>query len=223
MTDARFGQETGMIALEYVECNPSIHCTLFQCPHGQPHDGNCHGEFENVGVICEQKKIVKGVSATNVTTPNRSTPHTVTVLINVTLNDNNNSIMDLFQVGCYNQQHGVYSVSNETNNFITYLRDLLPSSFYTCCTSRVSYECNCQQYVARGTCISIKTQNNSTSNPVDPMISNQTESKALTSVGLVGGILGFIIAVLLIALVCLLQPHLKKFTITKRRYVTRSM
>ena len=154
----------------------------------------------DVGIRCEQN-LVKSISAANVTIPNYNTLNTV--LINVTLVSN--SIMNLFRVGCYSQQHGVYyvniSVNNEMNSFTTYLRGLFPSSFYTCCISATEY---CKQYEARDTCISITTSNSN---------STLTESKALTSVGLVGGVLGFIIVVLLfllIAMVCLLQPNLKK-------------
>ena len=164
---------------------------------------------------------MKNVSAVNVTTHS-------TVLIVVILQNNN--VTNLFQVGCYNQQHGVYVsnlVSNETNSFTTHLRGLFSSSFYTCCTSAICY----QQYVTRGTCTNIETpelltttESLDTSSPVESRISNQTESKAMTSVSLVGGILGFIIAVLLIllslsviALICLLQPNLKKYVILKVR------
>ena len=215
MTASWFGQGNGMVAVSNVECNPSIHCTLLQCQCDLPHDyeGDCEGE--DAGVRCEQKKMVRSVSAANVTSPNCSTLHTV--LINVTLN---NSITNLFQVECYNHQHEITlyvnnSVNNETNSLTTHqimMRGLFPSSFYTCCTSAIMY---CQQYAARATCIDIETPNNSTetSNPVDSRIS---ESKALMSVGLVGGILGFVILILLIALVCLLQPNLKKLIIPKR-------
>ena len=238
MADAHFGQGNGSIVLDDVECDPLIHCTLLQCQHLPLKHHNCH-HSEDAGVRCEQK-IVKFASAANVTTPKYSTLNTV--MVNATL-VNNTAITYLFQayIGCYNQQHGVYvniSVSNETNSFTTHLRGLFPSSSYTCCTSVIPkiYE-YCQEYVDIGTCITIKTPAplttvtnespgpftvslSSTSNPVESRISNQTESKALTSVNIVAGILGFIIAVLLIlliALVCLLQPNLNKLVIPKRR------
>ena len=158
----------------------------------------------DVGVRCEQN-LVKSVSAANVTTPNYNALHTV--LINVTLV--NDSIMNLFQVGCYSQEHGVYvtvSVSNEMNSFTTHLRGLLSSSFYTCCTSATGILDHCQQYVTRDTCIIIKTPNDIFNGTF-----TQTEScaKALTPVSLVGGIFGFVIVVLLIlliSLVCLQIP-----------------
>ena len=150
MNGTTVGHGSGKIALEFVECNPSIHCTLLQCPHHSSGRGNC----ENVGVRCEQK-IVKSVSAANVTTPNYSSLHTV--LINVTLAKFNSNI-NLFQVVCYNQRHGVYltnSVSNKTNSFTALLTGLYPSSMYTCCTSTsLQY---CQQFIARGACIDIET------------------------------------------------------------------
>ena len=104
MTGSMFGRGTGLIALDKIECDPSIHCTLLQCSHCPPYGGGSHSE-DAVGVRCEQEKAVKSVSAANftVTTPNYSTMHTV--LINVTLSHNN--ITNLFQVGCYNQQHEV--------------------------------------------------------------------------------------------------------------------
>ena len=231
MLHASFGQGSGSIVLDDVECDPSIHRTLLQCQHRPLNQHNCH-HSEDAGVRCEQ--IVKSISAANVTTPNCNT-----VLINMKL-QNNNNVTNLFQAVCYNQQHGVYvyiSVSNETNNFTTHLRGLFPSSFYTCCISAIYY----QQFVARGICTYIKTSElltttessdlfavslSSTSNQADSRISNQVESKTMSSISLVGGILGFIIAVLLIlsllsviALVCLLQPNLKKCVIPKIRYV----
>ena len=208
---------------------------LLQCPQHQPsHGGSCG--TQGVGVRCEQK-IVKGVSAANVTTSNCSTLHTV--LINVTLVNNN---VNSFQVGCYNQQHGVYLtnfVSNKTSSFTTLLRGLFPSSLYTCCISdTLRY---CQQFIARGTYINIKTPEllsktessdlftsslSSTSNryPVDERIS---ESKTMTSVNLVGGILGFIVAVLLIlfllsVFVLVLQSGIKKYVIPKTRYADKA-
>lgn len=199
--------------LDDVQCNPAKHRTLLQCPSPPLYKHNCVHR-EDAGVRCTGQKIVKNVSAVNITTHS-------TVLINVILEN----ITNLFRVGCYNQQHGVYvsiSVSNKTNTFTTHLRGLFPSSFYTCCTSAILCY---QQYAARGTCTNIKIPSPiittespglttgslfSTSNPVDLTISNQVESKAMTSESLVGGVLGFIITVLLvlllIALVCLLQP-----------------
>ena len=201
------------------DCNPSIHCILRQCLHPQIHGGNC----ENVGVRCEQK-IVKSVSAANVTTPNYGTLRTV--LINVIL-VNNNFTNYIFHVECYNQQHGVrvnISVSNEGNSFTTQVRGLFPSSFYTCCTSALSnvYE-HCQKYIARGTCITIKTPEHfSTFNP------GPVDTK-MTSVSLVGGILGSMVAVLLIIILLLLsviafvlRPDLKKYVIPKTRYVHKT-
>ena len=103
MTNAHFGEGNGSIVMDDVECDPSIHCTLLQCQHLPLKQHNCL-HSEDAGVRCEPK-IMKSVSAANVTTPNYSTLHTV--LINVTLVNNN--ITDLFQVyvGCHNQQHGV--------------------------------------------------------------------------------------------------------------------
>ena len=81
--------------------------------------------------------------------------------------------------------------------------------------------------MAKGTCITIKTPNDSTFHQIDSRISNQPESKAMTSVHLVGGILGFIVAVLLILLflsliALVLRPNLKKYVIPKTRYVDKT-
>ena len=162
---------------------------------------------------------MKSVSAANATTPNYNTLHTV--LINVTFAKFDSNI-NSFQVVCYNQQHGVFenvSVSNEANSFTTRVGGLYPSSIYTCCTSTNSkayYYEHCQQFMARGTCVTIKTPNNNTS--------NQSESKALTSIGIVGGILGSLVAVLLIIILLLLsvialvlRPDLMKYVIPKTR------
>ena len=222
MSRAYFGQGTGSILLDDVECNPSAHRSLLQCEHSPLYEHDC-AHREDAGVRCVTE-LVKNVSAANVTTPNYSTLHTV--LINVTLINNNTSITNnLFQVGCYNQQHGVYvnySLSNETNSFTIYMRGLFPSSFYICCTSAICY----QHYVGRGICTNIKTPELLTTTDGSVLFTNQAESKAMTSVSLVGGILGFIIAVLLvllslsvIAFVCQIQPNLKKFVIPKIKYV----
>ena len=113
LSGASFGQGSGRIALDSVDCDPLVHCTLLQCPR---HEVLGCVDMVEVDVRCEQK-IVKSVHAANVTTHNYGTLHTV--LINVTLVNNNN--IESFQVGCYNQRHGVYSVSNNTNSFTAHL------------------------------------------------------------------------------------------------------
>ena len=81
-----------------------------------------------------------------------------------------------------------------------------------------------QQCVGRGTCINIETPKLLTTTEDSSIFTNQEESRTVTSVSIVGGILGFIIAVLVLLLLsimtigCLLRPNL-----TLRKYVTPKM
>ena len=48
---AHFGEGTGPIVLDDVQCNPSIHRRLLDCPHPGLRQHNCR-HFEDAGVSC---------------------------------------------------------------------------------------------------------------------------------------------------------------------------
>ena len=104
---------------------------------------------------------------------------------------------NIFEVKCYNDRHSIeITVSRDTTT--TELGGLLHSSTYSCCVSAV-YDL----YTARSVCTEVETPTTSVSAPSASNFSS-----------VVGGVLGFIIILLLVLLavsvVCLLRPGLRK-------------
>ena len=155
---------------------------------------------------------MKNVSAALVNTYSCMTVHTVVIIVDLKRNIPEDE-PTLYRVGCHNEEHNLYvplGIADIQDLTITVqLSGLLPLLSYTCCASAVYAE-----YVGRGVCYNIET----------PNLFSTTESSA-NSVSIVGGVLGVVIAILIIlltltgtALLCQLRPELKGFVIPKQRY-----
>ena len=164
---------------------------LLECPHRFMMPRCTH--TADAGVKCrDDQGGVKNISATIINPM-------YTVLITWALNNSTQADVPIrFEIECYSEEHSIaISVSNET--LTTSLGGLLPSTSYTCCVS-VVYE----SYTARRICTEIETSSYSTVT---------IQERASNSTNVVGGVLGFITAVLLvllalsgIAVVYLLRP-----------------
>ena len=168
-----------VLVLDRVYCTPND-TTLLDCYH----DGQyCYGSA-GAGVRCKDDRLtVKSVTTAIIST---SMP---TVMILWEPQTITKSRPSSFKVRCLNDklQHSIeFSVDNET--FTTTLGGLLPSAtYYVCCVSAVY-----GSYVADEMCSLLKIPANVTSNEISASHDNRTS--------IVGGVLGFIIAVLLILL-----------------------
>ena len=158
----------------------------------------CH----HARVTCTNDQRVKSVNATFTNTLHESV-HTLVVTWeqNTTVEEPTS-----FEVECHNSHYRlVTSVSRQRTT--TQLSGFLPSSSYTCC---VSAEYEGIGYTAPGICTEINTNTQAATN-IDSMC------QAVNSTSIIGGVIGFILAVVLMfalsgaALVCLLlRPDLKR-------------
>ena len=186
--------------------------TLLQCNHGGLRTHNC-GHHEDVGVKCserEERLLNIGVDV-----------HTA--LITWRLQNSTLRWPTSYVVKCFNERHCIEMSVN--NAFSVQLMGLIPSISYNCCVSAV-YES--YVYTPKGGCIeaviiqpseapiNANRQPNETSQPEgvlttsseSPMIqlsaceSQGSDSRASnsSSADTIGGVLGFIIAILLILL-----------------------
>ena len=209
---AHFGQGSGQpIVLDNVRCDSS-EMALFQCSHSGLFRHNCN-HVEDAGVKCseeEERLLHISVDVINV--------HTVSInweLQNITSRQPNS-----YKAECFGEAHHIeMSVNNTTFNL--QLMGLLPSTSYNCCVSAV-YES--YVYTPKGACVEATTTiqpsestyteiNSSTSSSADttpesnstasnsadttPESTFRTSSSADT---IIGGVLGFIIALLIILL-----------------------
>ena len=112
----------------------------------------------------------------------------------------------LFEVECYNEQHHIKTSINNGTIRTTNLAGLHFSASYTCCVLAIY-----RSYEAKRIC-------NTTKTPIVPASGiDQSTSSADQSVNVVNGVLGFIIATLVVllavsgvALVCLLRLRIPK-------------
>ena len=209
---AQFGQGHGDILLDNVNCN-GREPTLFECGHVVEH--NCyHGEDAGVRCTGDVDSPLLSESVTNVSVNITSIISThgtnlYTVLITWKLQNTSwyqhppNSL----QIGCFSHPHRIERSVNYTT-FSIHLVGLLPSTLYNCCVSAV-YE----SYTAKGVCIETATIPPNETTMIQPDSPCNTLGMASSSSNTIGGVLGFIIAVLLIllaisgaALVYLLRP-----------------
>ena len=178
---AHFGQGSGQaIVLDNVRCDSS-EMALLQCSHNGLFRHNCNHR-EDAGVECsEEKERLLHISV------NVISVHTVSInweLQNITLRQPNS-----YKAECFSEAHHIeMSVNNTTFNI--QLMGLLPSISYNCCVSAV-YGSYCNIYTPKGACIETTTMN---------QIQPKSNSQASSSADIVGGVLGFIIALLLILL-----------------------
>ena len=150
---------------------------------------NCD-HSKDAGVICNLKEDQRVKNITLHAEIVMDSPGTVhTALISWELNyDPTMDKPTSFDIKCFNEEHSI-AISVSGQNFTTYLEGLLPFISYNCCVSAV-YEL----YIADELCNEIKTPK--------LFVKRTTEiPKSITeSKNIVGGVLGFIIAALLILL-----------------------
>ena len=211
--EAHFGQGRGCIALDNVRCDAS-ETILFECNHNGLFEHDCRHR-EDAGVRCtgDVDSSLLSESVTNVSVNMTSIISThgtnlYTVLITWKLQNTSRYRYqpDSFQIECFSHPHRIeMSVNYTLATFSIHLVGLLPSILYNCCVSAV-YE----SYTAKGVCITIAPNETSMIQPDSPC---NTLGMASSSSNTIGGVLGFIIAVLLIllaisgtALVYLLRP-----------------
>ena len=200
---AYFGQGSDQpIVLDNVRCDSS-EMTPLQCSHNGLFRHDCDHR-EDAGVKCSKEvegllNIIIRIDVIDM--------HAVSInweLQNIRLHRPNS-----YEVKCFSEAHHIeMSVNNTTFNI--QLMGLLASISYNCCVSAV-YESYI--YTPKGACSETTTMNQ-----IQPRSNFRTSSSA----DIVGGVLGFIIALLLIllaisgaALVYLLRPRFLKSVITK--------
>ena len=194
---ARYGQGQGCQVLDDVQCDGS-EATLLECDHRDRYY-NCFNS-EDAGVKCNRDEAIKNVIA-RLSTPCVST---YTTLITWMSQITTQYQPSLYNIECFNRQHHIKMLVNNTT-FSVELSGLLPSTSYNCCVSAVY-----GSYTARAVCTEIATT---------MMLPSGKSSVADT----IGGVLGFIIIILLIllavsgvALVYLLRPRLFRRVLPKQ-------
>ena len=234
---AHFGRGTGPIVLDDVYCGSNDEL-LLDCSHRGLFRHNCR-HSRDVGVRCRIDFRLKNISATIMT----STGMVFSVLITWELQNTTLHEPYQFEIECFNEQHKIaMSVSNKT--FSMQLHGLLSSmaTSYTCCVLAL--------YRGDGPkrlCTKIQTSQNLMITSIQPsnvFTGSSTLSESLTTdsniinfnsstaakvlsnesaCNTVGGVFGFIIAILLLLLVicaiiivCLLRPKCLKIVVPKR-------
>ena len=212
-----FGQGDGPRWLDNVNCDPTRNRTLLECDPMGARYASCHDH--DAGVKCRDEQRVKNVVARIVNTPSTSKVYTVLVTWeqNLTVEEPAS-----FKVDCHNEQHRIIiTVGNKTLN--AQLGGLLSSS-YNCCVSAVY-----PLYEDKEICTGIDTTSNiimcatrlrEISAEPTSRISKCEESRGSNSATIIGGILGFIIVILLsllsLSVVCLVRQHARKGVISER-------
>ena len=229
--------------MDNVYCDPDDEL-LLDCFHNGLFRHNC-GHYDDVGVRCQVDFRLKNISATIISSVS-SIGMVFPVLITWELQNKTLHEPYLFEVECFNEQHKiVMSVSNKT--FSVQLHGLLSSmtTSYTCCVLALyrddGHKRLCTTVI--GTSRNLMTTSirpfkmfTSSSTPSEILatdnnlnFSSSTASKILSTdskgsaCNTVGGVLGLIIAILLVllsvcgvAIVYLLRPKCLKFVIPKR-------
>ena len=184
----------GPIWLDNVRCNLTRDMSLLECLHRAVPVTYCT-RARDAGVLCrDDQGEVKTINVTIINPVH-------TVMISWVLGYSIRAgVPTTFKIECYNEKHSIaISVSNQTSTIN--LEGLLPSTSYSCCVS-VVYEL----YTARRICTDIET---TSTKITEETTSGSIEEIALTNI--IGGVLGFIIAVLLvILLICQLRPPWKE-------------
>jgi hypothetical protein len=209
-SEAWYGQGQGRIVLDNVHCDGS-EVTLLECNHDHElFEHNCR-HSEDAGVKCNRNEdnIIKNISA------RLSTPCVSTYTASITWISQNTTREyqpSSYEIECFSGQlqHYIRMLVNSTT-FSVELLGLLPSTSYNCCVSAVY-----GSYTARAVCTEIATTQPPTSQP-------SGKSIVKTSAAIIGGVLGFIIVILLIllalsgaALVYLLRPRLFRHVLSKQ-------
>lgn len=157
---------------------------LLECRHRLPPIEMCLNHMRDAGVQCrDDHGEVKNVRATNIINP------THMIMVSWELgNSTRAGVPTVFEIECFSTRHEKHSIAISVDNRSSTINlgGLLPSTSYNCCVSAV-YEL----YTARRICTEIES--------TSTIATTITEERH--SMNVVGGVLGFIIAVLLVLLI----------------------
>ena len=205
-----FGQGVGPILLDNVNCN-SRESTLIQCQHRGVYRHNCKHE-DDAGVRCDIEQESINVSATA-----PATDSVTAAVVSWELQNNLAHEVRLFEVECFNENHMI-TMWTSNNTFVTQIAGLHPFNNYTCCVSAVFGSQEMTTVTKSCSYIEILAKISSPEDNVESCTTaccmQATCDCATNSSDVVGGVLGFVIIVLLIllaltgtALVCLLRSR----------------
>ena len=188
-TDSRhFSEQGNTTVLRNIRCSPfdeHAESLLCDCIVDTNTYDQCNGGYIAY-VVCRDDSRVKNVSAELITTVNASNVHMVSVtwVQNVSAAEPTS-----FEVKCRNDFNTITVIVNNKTNSTEQIGPVLPVSLYHCCVSGVYRDV----YVARERCIQIET----------PELVMAINNDVLTSnsINVVGGVLGFIIVLLLVLLI----------------------
>ena len=186
--EARYGQGRGRIFLDNVQCGGN-EATLLECNHRELLH-NCQ-HSEDAGVKCNINRDKENINA--------STTHVSVYTASITWTPHNMTqyqpIASSYIVECFSRWHHIRMLVNNTT-FNLELAGLLPFMSYNCCVSTIY-----GSYTARRVCTEIASSESSTIQPNTYQTQLQESSfSASSSANTIGGVLGFIIAILLISL-----------------------
>ena len=175
----------------------NIHCypdglSLFECNHYRPYISDqfqCSSDG-GAGVKCSIDDRLKNITIT--TTSTTGTVYTALITWEIRGNDPR-----FYEAECFNDKHRVSGTVNNVTVHATNLEGLHPTTSYTCCVLAIY-----GYYEAKRICATIQ---------LPSLLSSRTNQRTIS---VVGGILGLIIAILVIlltvsgvALVCLIWPR----------------
>ena len=205
---AQYGQGHGPILLDNVECD-AREANLLECDHNGLFVHNCNHR-EDAGVKCNRDE--ESITNISVNIIRLSTSHGSAYAALITWISQNMTQYQpsSYKTECFNEQHQVKMlVNNET--FSLEILGLFPSTSYNCCVSAVH-----GSYTARRSRVCIETTTIDIPLSGIPTMSCENLKRDSRSMAdTIGGVLGFIIVILLIllavsvaALVYLLHPRL---------------
>ena len=152
------------------------------------------------GVKCSIDDRLKNINVTTTSTTVTDTAYTALITWEITEND-----PWFYEAECFNDMHRVSSTFNNVTVHATNLEGLRPATSYTCCVLAIY-----GYYEAKRICATIQTPS---------LLSSRTDH----TISVVGGVLGLIIAILVIllavcgiALVYLIRPRFLKRILPNR-------
>ena len=196
--------------------------TLLDCEHDGLLTHDCF-HSEDAGVRCTRGldsslQSVKNVSINLTSVISIQGINLYTVLITWKLQNRSYQLQpSMYQIECLSNQHRI-AISVNSTTFSVQLVGLLPSTSYNCCVS-ATYKA----YTPKGICVeTVMIESSETS--VTQLDLCETVGRASSSAAdTIGGVLGFIIAILLIllavsgvALVYLLRPRIFRSVLPKQ-------
>jgi hypothetical protein len=201
---AYFGPGTVPVVWGNVGCN-GRESELFECSHDTPYSNCGHNRISGVQCILREdqrvKNMIVSVDIIDINTP--SIVHTA--LISWVLYNTTTDEPISFDVECSNERHSII-MSVRGQDFTTHLTGLLPLTSYNCCVSAVN-----ELYRADGIC------DDEIETPELFASDHDSDTK------IIGGVLGFIVMILLVllvisgaALVFLILPRWKRNAVLAR-------